>query len=199
MAMQALKLGHHEQCRVLAETALSRAQGKVDAQTEALFRVVHAHALAKTGRRPAAVAEADRVRSLLYADQGNEMQFWALAWGPPAGSVFSRAAKVFEALGDHRTAAEHYARAAASRPAGTYARIIALDLVAEAEMQFKQGGIEQACATWGRAMDHMEGVHSVRTRKAVKNMRRDLARFRRRGARCAQELDERAIGYLAGE
>ncbi|WP_310718872.1 hypothetical protein [Streptomyces lydicus] len=117
--------------------------------------------------------------------------------GPPAASVYSRNAKVYETLGDHRTAAEHYDRAAGARPAGTYARIVALDLVAGAEMQLKRGQIEQACTTWNRALDHMDGVRSVRTRKAVTRMRSDLARFRARGVRCAAELDERAIDFLA--
>ncbi|MEU1015531.1 hypothetical protein [Streptomyces sp. NPDC005898] len=125
------------------------------------------------------------------------MPFWALAWGPPAASVYSRTAKVYETLGDHRAAADEYARAAATRPAGTYARIVALDLVAGAEMLLKRGSIEQACSAWGQAMDHMDGVRSVRTRKAVKNMRGALAPFRTRGLRCAAELDERAIDFLA--
>ncbi|MFF3315089.1 hypothetical protein ACFYV5_06180 [Streptomyces sp. NPDC003035] len=42
----------------------------------------------------------------------------------------------------------------------------------------------------------MDGVRSVRTRKAVTRMRSDLARFRARGLRCAAELDERARDFL---
>lgn len=86
--------------------------------------------------------------------------------------------------------------AAASRPPGTYARIVALDLVAQAETQAAMGNIEQACATWRRVIDHVQGVHSGRTRKAVATMRRDVARFRTRGLRCATELDERARAFL---
>ncbi|MEU3184699.1 hypothetical protein ABZ707_10860 [Streptomyces sp. NPDC006923] len=198
MAMQGLKLHRPEHCQSLAETGLNRAKGKVDAQTESLFRVVHAHTLAKSGRPRAALAEAKRARALLAGAPGDEVPFWALAWGPPAASVYSRTAKVYETLGDHRTAAEQYGRAAASRPAGTYARIVALDLVAGAEMQLKRGQIEQACVTWGQALDHMDGVRSVRTRKAVISMRRDLARFRARGVRSAAELDERARDFLTG-
>ncbi|SEB74354.1 hypothetical protein SAMN05428945_1037 [Streptomyces sp. 2224.1] len=198
MAMQGLKLHRPEHCLGLAETGLNHAKGKVDAQTESLFRVVHAHTLAKAGRRTAALAEAERASTLLTAGPGDEVPFWALAWGPPAASVYSRNAKVYETLGDHRTAAEHYGRAAGARPAGTYARIVALDLVAGAEMQLKRGQIEQACTTWNRALDHMDSVRSVRTRKAVTRMRGDLARFRARGVRCAAELDERAIDFLAG-
>ncbi|MFF2226879.1 hypothetical protein ACFVV7_26595 [Streptomyces globisporus] len=89
-----------------------------------------------------------------------------------------------------------YGAAAAGRPSGTYARIVALDLVAQAEMQAAEGSFEQACVTWGRAIDHMEGVQSNRTRKAVAAMRRDLSRFRTRGLRCAAELDERARDFL---
>ncbi|MFE7129351.1 hypothetical protein ACFVIM_00630 [Streptomyces sp. NPDC057638] len=100
-------------------------------------------------------------------------------------------------MGNHRAAAEQYEHAAASRPAPTYARIVALDLVASAEMQLKTGGIEQACATWHRAIDHMTGVESVRTRKAVTRLRRDLVSFRERGVRSAAELDKRAADFLS--
>ncbi|MEU9671350.1 hypothetical protein [Streptomyces bobili] len=65
-------------------------------------------------------------------------------------------------------------------------------------MHLRRGGIEQACATWHRAIDHMDGVYSVRPRKAVRRMRGDLARFRARGLRCAAELDERARDFLVG-
>ncbi|WP_405795281.1 hypothetical protein [Streptomyces sp. NBC_01506] len=72
-----------------------------------------------------------------------------------------------------------------------------LDLVAGAETHLKRGNIEQACATWARAMDHMDGVRSARTRKEVTAMSTDPARFRTRGVRRATELDARAVGFLA--
>ncbi|MGP3990780.1 hypothetical protein [Streptomyces sp. 3N207] len=197
MAMQGLKIQRPEHCQDLAETGLNRARGHVDAQTESLFRIVNAHTLAKAGRRRAALAEAHQARLLLTTAPGDDLPFWALTWGPPAASVYSRTAKVHETLGDHRAAAEQYKLAAASRPATTYARIVALDLVASAETHLKRGSIEQACVTWHQALDHMTGVRSVRTRKAVRRMRTDLARFRARGLRCATELDERARDLLA--
>ncbi|WP_031067360.1 hypothetical protein [Streptomyces sp. NRRL F-5527] len=198
MAMQGLKLHRPEHCLGLAETGLNRAKGRVDAQTEALFRVVYAHTLAKSGKHRAALAETDHARTLLTGAPGDEMPFWALSWGPPAASVYSRTAKVHETVGDHRSAAEQYALAATARPADTYARIVALDLVAEAEMHLKRGSIEQACLTWHKAIDHMGGVRSARTRKAVSRMRSDLRRFRARGLRCVAELDERGRDFLAG-
>jgi transcriptional regulator with XRE-family HTH domain len=196
MAMQGLRLERPEHCLDLAETGLNMAKGKVDNSTEALFRVVHAHTLAKAGQGHRALAEAGRARALLSTDPGDEPTFWALTWGPARASVFSRTARVHETLGDHRAAAEQYARAAAARSGGTYARVVVLDLANAAEQQLKRGSVEQACASWMRALDHMDGVHSVRTRKALLRMRNDIARYRARGLRCAIDLDERARDLL---
>ncbi|WP_328689946.1 hypothetical protein OHA74_12550 [Streptomyces phaeochromogenes] len=194
MSQQGMKLHRPEHCLALAETGWARAKGRVDAQVEALFAVTHAHALAKTGQRQRALADVDRAHAALAAGAaaGDEAPFWALVWGPPAATVHSRTAKVFETLGDRGNSARSYATAAASRPGATYARIIALDLMAQAEQQAKQGGIEQACATWDRAIDTMAGVKSTRTLKAVRSLRGDLRPYRSRGVRVAAELDERA-------
>ncbi|MCT9093495.1 hypothetical protein N4G70_32195 [Streptomyces sp. ASQP_92] len=197
MSQQGMKLHRPEHCLALAASAVDKVHGRVDTQTEALFAVTHAHALAKAGQRQEAVREVERARTALHSAKGDDVPFWALSWGPPAATVHSRSAKVFETLGDRRRAAAMYGAAASSRPPGTYARIVALDLVAQAEMQAAEGSIEQACATWGQAIDHMDGVQSARTRKAVGNMRRDLSRLRTRGLRCATELDERARDFLS--
>ncbi|MFF1903285.1 hypothetical protein [Kitasatospora sp. NPDC058218] len=125
------------------------------------------------------------------------MPYWARSWGPAGATVNSRSAKVFSRLGDRKGAAENYAAAAATRPATTYARILALDLVAQAKMELAGGGIEQACGTWNRALDAMTGFQSVRTRRAVGEMRKSLAQSKSRGVAAAQELDERAALFLA--
>lgn len=199
MSQQGMKLHRLEHCLALAETGWERARGRVGSQVEALFAITHAHALAKTGQRQRAWADVDRAQAALTAGArtGDEVPFWALVWGPPAATVHSRTAKVFETLDDRRNAARQYATAAASRPGTTYARIIALDLVAQAEQQAKQGSIEQACTTWDQAIDTMEGVRSARTLKAVRTLRSDLRPYRARGVRCAAELDERARVFLA--
>jgi hypothetical protein len=199
MSQQGMKLHRPEHCLALAETGWDQARGRVDQRVEALFAVTHAHALARSGRRQAALTGVERARTALAAGQsaGDEVPFWALAWGPPAATVHSRTAKVFETLGDRRSAARQYATAAASRPGTTYARIIALDLVAQAEQQAGQGSIEQACATWGHAIDTMAGVRSARTLKAVRALRSDLRLYRDRGVRIAAELDERARVFLS--
>ncbi|WP_432252272.1 hypothetical protein [Streptomyces sp. HNM1019] len=196
MSQQGMKLRRPEHCLDLAASGLARAHGQVPARVQALFHVTHAHALAKTGQRRQAIAGIEAARAALDTGRGDQIPFWALAWGPPEATVVSRTAKVLEDLGDHRRASQYYAHAAASRPAGNYARIVALDLVAAAESQLNQGSVEEACTTWSRAMDRMDGVASARTRKAVRNIRRNLAPYRSRGLRCAADLDERATSFL---
>jgi hypothetical protein len=139
----------------------------------------------------------EKAQSLLAADLGDQVPFWSLAWGPVAATVHSRSAKVFEKLGDRPRAEEEFAAAAAGRPTDTYARIFALDLVDQGRMQHAQGHLEHACSTWGKAIDGMEGIQSVRTRKAVVSIRRSLSTVRSRRVRVAQELDEKARGFLA--
>ncbi|MFC8728227.1 hypothetical protein [Streptomyces bacillaris] len=196
MSQQGMKLHRPEHCLALASTGWDRARGRVPHQVEALFAVTHAHALAKTGQTRHTLADIQLAETALTAGAGEEVPFWALVWGPPAATVHSRTAKVFETLGDHPNAAHNYATAAASRPGATYARIIALDLVAQAEQQAQQGSIEQACTTWGRAIDTMTGVKSTRTLKAVRSLRSDLRPYRARNVRAAAELDESARLFL---
>ncbi|MEV7282415.1 hypothetical protein [Streptomyces sp. NPDC093111] len=183
MSQQGMKLHRPEHCLSLAASAVDKIRGRVDTQTEALFAVTHAHALAKAGRRTAAVREVERARTALSSTKGEAVPFWALSWGPPAATIHSRTAKVFETLGDRRRAAAMYGTAATSRPPGTHARIIALDLIAQAEMQAAEGSIEQACATWGRAIGHMNGVQSASPDAVRWAAGGQSSRDRRRGER----------------
>ncbi|MFI9275495.1 hypothetical protein ACIGXM_33025 [Kitasatospora sp. NPDC052896] len=196
LAQQGMKLRHPSKTFALSDTALTWVAGRVDAGTEALFTITHAHGLAATNQRRPAVLAVQRARDLLETADLDDMPYWARSWGPASATVNSRSAKVFARLGDRKGAAENYAAAAATRPATTYARIKALDLVAQAKMELADGGIEQACDTWNRALDSMAGVQSVRTRRAVLEMRKNLAQFKSRGVSAAQELDERASIFL---
>lgn len=151
LAQQGMKLRHPSKTFALSDTALSRVVGRVDAATEALFTITHAHGLAATNQRRQAVQAVQRARDLLETADGDDMPYWARSWGLARATVNSRSAKVFARLGDRKGAAENYAAAAATRPPTTYARILALDLVAQARMELADGGIEQACGTWNRA------------------------------------------------
>ncbi|MFI0454171.1 hypothetical protein [Actinomadura sp. 6N118] len=75
----------------------------------------------------------------------------------------------------------------------------ALNLADGARMRLKQGHIDRACQEWGRSLELMAGVRSTRTRKAITEMRQELAAFRDRGVKAAADLDGRAAAMLAGQ
>ncbi|SCK61991.1 MULTISPECIES: hypothetical protein [unclassified Streptomyces] len=182
----------------LADEALNRARGRVDQQTESLFVICRARALAASGadRHRDALAEAERARTMASAT-GDEVEGWAQMWGAAAATVDSHTAKIMAKVGDHRAAERHHARAR-RRYAGTeHQRIAALSAAEEGRAQADQGQIEAACATWTAALDSMRGIRSRRIVKAVKGMRTEINAARVRGSRAARVLDERTRLYLA--
>ncbi|MFI6086063.1 hypothetical protein ACIBBB_34875 [Streptomyces sp. NPDC051217] len=163
-----------------------------------LHRPEHCLALAKTGRRQAALAGVDRAHTALAAGRGPGTRRRSGHWRgghpqPPPTPAQRRCSRRSATTATPHRATRPLPRAGQA----TYARIIALDLVAQAEQQAKQGGIEQACATWDRAIETMAGVKSSRTIKAIRSLRGGLRPYRARGVRVAAELDEHARVFLA--
>lgn len=179
----------------LAEAALERVHGRVDPAAEALFAVTRARALANAGRGREAVAQTRAAQDLVLSGEQLEVPYWAALWGVASATVSSHTAKAFRALGDHANAEKHYAASARGRRMGEHQRITALDLSAAAREQIAQGHLEQACGTWGEALDLLGGVRSARAADEVAGMRRKLSQFERRGVRVAVELDERARSW----
>jgi hypothetical protein len=176
----------------LAEAALARVQGRVDPATEALFVITRGRALANAGRGREAVAQVRVAQDMAMRGDETALPFHAALWGSARACVTSHTAKTFRALGDHVNAERHYAAAARGRPQAEYARITALTLVAAGREQAAQGHLEQACGTWGEALDLLGGVRSARAAGEVAGMRRQLVQFGARGVRAAVELGERA-------
>ncbi|WP_189132226.1 hypothetical protein [Wenjunlia tyrosinilytica] len=141
-------------------------------------------------------AEVEAVRDMVARGEIGEMTGWASLWGAPSATVDSHTAKIYARVGDHAAAEAHYAGARKRYGSTAHQRIAALSAAAEGRAQLKQGQIEAACVTWGKALDTMTGIRSARARKSVQSMRSDLAPFRSRGARSALELDERARTWL---
>ncbi|MCZ7413025.1 helix-turn-helix domain-containing protein [Streptomyces sp. WMMC897] len=196
LAHNGMDLCRPEHTLDLAEAALARVRGRVSPVTEALFVVTRARALANAGRGPDAVRSVRMAQDLVLRGEPDDLPYWAALWGSPRGTVASHTAKTFKALSDHRNAERHYAASARSRGAG-YERITALTLAAQGREQAAQGYIEQACGTWGRSVELLEGVRSARATKEVANIRSSLAGIRRRGVRAAVDLDERARVWQA--
>lgn len=176
----------------LAEAALQRVRGRVDAATQALFAITRGRALANAGRGREAVAQVRAAQDMALRGDEEALPFHAALWGSARACVSSHTAKTFRALGDHANAEHHYVVAARGRPQAEYARITALTLAAAGREQAAQGHLEQACGTWGEALDLLGGVRSARAAGEVAGMRRSLAQFEARGVRVAVELGERA-------
>jgi hypothetical protein len=64
-------------------------------------------------------------------------------------------------------------------------------------VQARHGSLDEACATWSRSLDAMDGVRSGCTRQVAADMRAVLSQFRHRGLRAVTDLDARAAAYLS--
>lgn len=181
----------------LADRAYGLVKGRVDPATEATFVITRARALAVAGSRRRAAAEIARAERMAAGADETTMPYWAAQWGSARACVDSHAAKTLRQLGDYAGAERHYAHSAARRCGTEYQRINALTVASQAQMQCRQGKLDEACATWGRALDGMAGVRSARVRKSVSGMRTDLARLRSQGVAAARDLEERCRGLLA--
>ncbi|MCM2392014.1 hypothetical protein [Streptomyces albipurpureus] len=81
MSLQGMRL--HRLVRCLALTAGHVPSGRADGQTEALFAITRAHALAKTGW---ALAGVQRAHASLAAGGDDQVPFWARQPPTPAFS-----------------------------------------------------------------------------------------------------------------
>jgi hypothetical protein len=91
-----------------------------------------------------------------------------------------------------RDAEKHFQRSVATRRRQLFARTHSVTLGYLGAVQVQQGHIDEACATWSRALDAMAGVQSGRARDVIVRMRSDLSPVRGRGGRHVAELDRRA-------
>ncbi|WP_133741214.1 hypothetical protein [Actinorugispora endophytica] len=197
LAHQAMDTGVSEHCVDLAEAALSRARGKVPAETESLFQLTLARAHAgERSPRPAlrALAAAERL-----VDQAghDEAPRWASLGGPTEARLTNQGGKALAALGDLAGAEEQYRRSAACWNPSTHPRIHALTLADLGAVQAGRGHLEAACETWSTALDSMTGVRSARADTAVTDIRTHLRGYRRRGVPTATVLDAKARQWQA--
>ncbi|MEU1281540.1 hypothetical protein [Streptomyces sp. NPDC005805] len=200
LAHHGMETGRPEHALDLVDEALRRAGGRSDPATESLYVVTRARALAMAGRAREAVAEAARAARLVEGADEREMPWWAGLWGSPGACVGNHTAKAAEHLGAFELAERHFSHAAWSRggASGGRRRITALSVAHTGSMQCRQGLVERACETWTEALDLMDGVRSARVRRAVAEMRRDLAPYRNRRVQAVAELEERIREWSNG-
>ncbi|MGA5703304.1 Tat pathway signal protein [Peterkaempfera bronchialis] len=199
MAHQALDLGHPRQALDLAASSVDgRRYTLASPRERALLGVVHARALAATGRKQTAAAALLRAEDdLAAAEPGDDEPGRVFFFGE--ASLAHETACTLRDTGDLPAAAREFRRSVRTRKAAAFARTHAVTLGYLGNVQARQGNLEEACSTWSRALDLMDGIHSNRTRQAVVDMRSVLSPFRSRGLRAVAELDTRATAFLGGK
>ncbi|GAA2770093.1 Tat pathway signal protein [Nonomuraea dietziae] len=197
MAHQALDLSLHRQGLELSAASLhGQRYASATPRERALLGVVHARALASTGDRQAAAkallqAENDLAAASAEIPEPNRTFFFGEA------SLAHETACTLAACGDRRGAVRHFQRSVRTR-GEAFARTHAVTLGYLGAVQLATGVVEEACATWQRALEAMEeGIHSGRARQTVVDMRRLLSPYRRRQIPAVASLDARAAAYLA--
>lgn len=197
MAHQANDLGHAQHALRLAEASLDGDRYRQATPRErALLGVVHARALAATGQTTAAATALLRAEDDLAA-AGPGDQDPPRVWFFGEASLAHETACTLRDSGDLDSALREFRRSVRTRKAATFTRTHAVTLGYLGQIQARQGNIEEACATWSRALDAMDGVRSGRTRQTATDMRTALSPFHRRGVRAVAELDARAAAYLS--
>ncbi|MBW1603769.1 Tat pathway signal protein [Streptomyces sp. JJ66] len=197
LAHQAVDLGHPRQARHLATASVDGDRyAHASPRERSLLGIVHARAQVVCGDRAAAVATLLRAEDdLAAACPGDEEPARVFFFGE--ASLAHQTACALRDLGDLEGAEKQFRRSVRTRKAATFTRTHAVTLGYLGDVQARQGNVEEACVTWHRALDAMEGVRSGRTRQVVVDMRRTLSPYRGRGVRLAQELDGRAALHLA--
>lgn len=197
MAHNGMDIRQPQHTLELADAAVSLAEERVSPGVMASFVICRARALAHAGRGREAAAEIRRAQDLALRHQEEPAPFWMVLNSHPTSQVNSHAAKSLRVLRDHANAERHYAKASQSYNSNSSGlnRIVALSLADQGKEQSAQGHLEQACGTWGRALDCFDGVFSDRAVKQVAGIRQQLAVFERRGVPAAAQLDERARAW----
>ncbi|MFI1063890.1 Tat pathway signal protein [Streptomyces spororaveus] len=197
MAHQANDLGHHRPALDLAAASIEgKRYTEASPRERALLGVVHARALASTGRKKAALrallrAEDDLAAARPGDDEPGRVFFFQEA------SLAHETALALRDIGDLPGAEQQLHRSVRTRKAAKFTRTHAVTLGYLGGIQVRQHRIDEACATWSASLDAMNGVRSARTRKAATDMRAALSPLRQRAIRSVTDVDTRAAAYLA--
>ncbi|WP_228080827.1 Tat pathway signal protein [Streptomyces profundus] len=196
MAHQAVDLGHPRQALNLASASVDGARYRDASPRErSLLGVVHARALAASGQKRAAATALLRAEDDLRATTPDGAEPGRVFFFGEA-SLAHQTAYTLRHSGDLPGALSQFRRSVRTRKAESFTRTHAVTLGDLGSVQARQGAIDDACATWNRALDTMDGIQSARTRRVAADMRTALSPLRGRGITAVNELDRRAAAYL---
>ncbi|MFF8786814.1 Tat pathway signal protein [Streptomyces sp. NPDC015125] len=196
MAHQAVDLHQPAHALEFSEASMARRRyTEATPRERALLGVVHARSLAAAGRkRDAGLALRRAEDDLRNAGTGTEEPDRVFFFGE--ASLAHETACALRDMGHLERAEEQFHRSVRTRLAQPFARTHVVTLGYLGSVQARRGHLDEAIATWTKALDSMDGVQSGRAREAVVQMRRSLSPVRGRGGSAAADLDERARDVL---
>jgi hypothetical protein len=161
-----------------------------------ILGVIHARGLAATGDKRAAAKALLRAEDDL-ASASEDIEEPPRTFFVEEASLAQSAGLVLQDCGDDTGAIRQFERSVQTR--GTaFRRTHALTLAHLGSAQFAAGYVDEACGSWGQALDVVEdGVYSARARQAVSQMRALISPPRYRRMPAAADLRARATTYLA--
>jgi len=189
LSIQALHLGHHHSALNLAETAYDAGRARAQPRTRAFLLGQIAAAAAADGDRHLALSQLTETERHLER---------ALS-GPTVFGSYHRAAldyqrgQILASLGDFRGAGRAYTASLRNRPEDER-RSRAMTLAPLAEVQLREGHLDQACTTWQTFLDDAVQLHSARVREAAERAGELLRPHRNHPAAAA--AIRRARGYV---
>jgi hypothetical protein len=177
MAHQAVDLGHGDACVSLAEAALSESAYQATPGATALFTVLRARGLGAAGSSAAtATVLALAERLLSQAREDNEPE-WMRFMDFGQASLASQAGQALRDAGDYSAAETQFAMSIALRDTSAHPRIHGLTLANLADVQARQGKLDQGCDNWNSSLDYLSGMQSGRARASIANIRQRLRSF----------------------
>jgi tetratricopeptide (TPR) repeat protein len=197
MAHQAVDLRHVSAAlRLTSASVGGERYSQACPRERALLGVVRARALGVAGEGKAAAAALLAAESdLASARPGDEEPGRVFFFGE--ASLAHETACTLRDSGDLAGAAREFRRSVRTRKASAFTRTHAVTLGYLGAVQARQGNIEEACDTWDRALNAMDGISSARTRAVATGMRSAVSPLRNRGIPAVAALDTRAAAYLA--
>jgi transcriptional regulator with XRE-family HTH domain len=191
LAMQAVQTGDRGRAVRLAETAARPIRKLTDQRAVSYLHGTVAEAASFAGDRPTALHHlAYAERAMSRAPQVNG-ESWAAHY--TLAPWAQEAALTLRHLGDLSGAEEHLTTALGVPTLRQ--RTCAIMLVQLTGIHLERGDVAGAAHTWNRFEATADGVHSVRIRQAVREMRRTLALHRHEPAILDLERQCRRYGY----
>lgn len=196
MAHQAIDLGLNSQALRFSSISVDGWHYRRAVPRErALLGVVHARALVANGDNKAAARSLIQAENdLAAANQGDSEPDRVFFF--QEASLAHETACALRDMGDVKGAIKQFKRSVEARKAATFTRTHSVTLGYLAETLALNGDLDEACATWSKSLESMDGIRSGRTRRVLETMSGTLQSNKNLNNHHISDLRERAAEML---